>query len=81
MVDMNKTVISGFTLYQCGGTDNWLLNDTEYYNIGDGYMCGYQQAIWSGYKGYYPGSLWHHTSVQMTYLGFALVAVLVAFAN
>lgn len=45
---MNETWDNGEYLYQCGGADDWMLNNTDLYTLKSGYICGYQQAMWDG---------------------------------
>lgn len=46
MSPMNATVVGNHTIYQCGGANNFLTNDTQYFDMGDAYICGYQQALY-----------------------------------
>lgn len=34
--------------FQCGGVDNWMVNNIDLYKLGNGYVCVYQQALWDG---------------------------------
>lgn len=46
MSPLNATVVGNHTIYQCGGENNFLINDTQYFGMGDAYICGYQQALY-----------------------------------
>lgn len=73
---MNQTTIGNTTYFQCGGVDNFLSNDTTYYNIRAAYICGYQQAKWksAGERVTLLSSLYLILGV-MTMLGFVFADI------